>query len=62
MQPPEPGLGKMIFDGMTYAGIAPWMIAAPTATLFAIVLAVKLLAWRLGVPVPGRPARGEVAA
>jgi peptide/nickel transport system permease protein len=61
VQPPEPGLGKMIFDGMNYASIAPWMIATPTAALFAIVLAVKLLAWRLGVPVAVRPARREVA-
>jgi peptide/nickel transport system permease protein len=43
VQPPQPGLGKIIFDGINYIGSAWWMALFPAASLFAIVLAVQLI-------------------
>lgn len=48
IQPPQPGLGKMIYDGMNYVSSAPWMLLAPGAMLLAIVVAVRLVAVLLG--------------
>jgi peptide/nickel transport system permease protein len=45
VQPPQPSLGKMIFDGMTYIGSAWWVAFVPAATLFAIVTGVQAVAW-----------------
>jgi len=43
VQPPAPGIGKMIFDGVAYLSAAWWMAVFPAAALFAIVLAVQAL-------------------
>lgn len=42
IQPPEPGLGKMIFDGLAYLDPAWWIAFFPAALLFVLVLAVHL--------------------
>lgn len=47
LQPPNPGLGKMIFDGINYIGSAWWMCIAPAAALAAIVTYIQLLGRRL---------------
>ena len=41
VQPPQPSLGKMIFDGLNYIGAAWWMVVVPAAALFFIVLVVR---------------------
>jgi peptide/nickel transport system permease protein len=41
VQPPQPGLGKMIYEGIGFIGSAWWLAVAPAATLFAIVLGVQ---------------------
>lgn len=48
VQPPDPGLGKMIFDGLSYLYSAWWTALFPAATLFLAVLAVNLFTvqWR----------------
>ena len=38
IQPPEPGLGKMMFDGSTYLLTAWWYAFFPAVTLFMVVL------------------------
>jgi len=38
VQPPEPGLGKMIFSGMDYLGVAWWYPASPAFCIFLITL------------------------
>ena len=45
VQPPQPSLGKMIFDGMTYMGSAWWLALVPAAALFFVVTAVQAVAW-----------------
>jgi peptide/nickel transport system permease protein len=45
VQPPQPSLGKMIFDGMTYLGAAWWIALAPAAALFIIVSAIQFVVW-----------------
>lgn len=45
VQPPQPGLGKMIFDGVGYIGSAWWMALSPAMALFLIVLGVQAVAW-----------------
>lgn len=45
VQPPQPSLGKMIFDGIGHIGSAWWIAVFPAATLFFIVLAVQSVAW-----------------
>lgn len=44
LQPPQPGLGKMIFDGVNYVGSAWWLSVAPAAMLMLIVAGVRSLA------------------
>jgi len=44
LQPPQPGLGKMIFDGMANITSAWWLMAAPAAALFLVVLAIRFVA------------------
>jgi peptide/nickel transport system permease protein len=44
VQPPRPGLGKMIFDGVNYLGSAWWMALFPALALFLIVLGVQAMA------------------
>lgn len=45
VQPPQPGLGKMIFDGIGYISSAWWIAVFPAATLFFVVLSVQSVAW-----------------
>ena len=45
VQPPDPGLGKMIFDGISYMTSAWWVAASPAIMLFILVLFVQLVAW-----------------
>jgi peptide/nickel transport system permease protein len=45
VQPPQPSLGKMIFDGLTYIGAAWWMAVVPAGALFLIVTGVQAIAW-----------------
>ena len=42
VQPPRPGLGKMIFDSINYLGSAWWYALFPSLLLFLIVLASNL--------------------
>lgn len=42
VQPPRPGLGKMIFDSINYLGSAWWYAFFPALLLFLIVLASNL--------------------
>ncbi|WP_291208690.1 ABC transporter permease [Hyphomonas sp.] len=43
LQPPEPGLGKMIFDGISYSGSAWWISLAPASMLVLIVVFARAL-------------------
>ena len=43
-QPPEPGLGKMIFDGLPYVHSAWWLTVCPAITLFVVVLTINAIA------------------
>ena len=45
VQPPQPGLGKMIFDGISFISSASWIAVSPAAALFLMVLAVQIVAW-----------------
>ena len=46
LQPPQPGLGKMIFDGINYIGSAWWICLTPAATLVLIVASAQALGAR----------------
>lgn len=41
VQPPDPGLGKMIFDGLSFIYSAWWISFFPAAMLFALVVCVN---------------------
>ena len=41
VQPPYPGLGKMIFDGLNYIHSAWWLSFFPAAFLFLLVLLIN---------------------
>lgn len=43
LQPPEPSLGRMIFDSQGFVSLAWWMVVFPGAAIFVIVLAFNLL-------------------
>jgi peptide/nickel transport system permease protein len=43
IQPPQPSLGRMIFDSQGFVTMAWWMAVFPGAAIFAIVLAFNLL-------------------
>jgi ABC-type dipeptide/oligopeptide/nickel transport system permease subunit len=43
LQPPEPGLGKMIFDGINFMGSAWWISLAPASMLVLIVVFARVL-------------------
>ena len=47
VQPPEASWGAMIRDGSRYMLVAPHMVLAPGAAIFAVVLSVNLLGDRL---------------
>jgi len=42
IQPPYPGLGKMIFDGLDYIYSAWWLAFTPAVALFIIVMSINL--------------------
>ena len=42
IQPPQPSLGRMIFDSQGFVTMAWWMAVAPGAAIFVIVLAYNL--------------------
>ncbi|WKZ15484.1 MAG: ABC transporter permease [Candidatus Jettenia caeni] len=42
VQPPYPGLGKMIFDGLNYIYSAWWLALFPALSLFLIVMVINL--------------------
>jgi peptide/nickel transport system permease protein len=42
IQPPEPSLGRMIFDSQGFVTLAWWMAVLPGAAIFVIVLAFNL--------------------
>ena len=43
IQPPQPSLGRMIFDSQGFVTLAWWMAVFPGAAIFVIVLAFNLL-------------------
>jgi peptide/nickel transport system permease protein len=43
IQPPEPSLGRMIFDSQGFVTLAWWLAVVPGAAIFVIVLAFNLL-------------------
>ncbi|MGU3500677.1 ABC transporter permease [Mycobacterium sp. C31M] len=43
IQPPQPSLGRMIFDAQGFVTLAWWMAVFPGAAIFVIVLALNLL-------------------
>jgi len=43
VQPPDPGLGKMIFDGLNYIYTAPWIALFPALALFMLVLSINIV-------------------
>ncbi len=43
IQPPQPSLGRMIFDSQGFVTLAWWMAVFPGAAIFVIVLACNLL-------------------
>ncbi|MDT5016470.1 MAG: peptide/nickel transport system permease protein [Mycobacterium sp.] len=43
IQPPQPSLGRMIFDSQGFVTLAWWMAVFPGATIFVVVLAFNLL-------------------
>ncbi len=42
VQPPQPGLGKMIFDGLNYLGPAWWISFLPAVMLIILTLVIHL--------------------
>jgi len=42
VQPPYPGLGKMIFDGLNYIYIAWWLTFFPAMILCVVVMSISL--------------------
>lgn len=46
VQPPDPGLGKMIFDGLPYVFSAWWLTVCPASTLFVVVLTINVFTLR----------------
>ncbi len=48
VQPPEPGLGKMIFDGLGYLYSAWWLSLFPALALFLTVLCINGFAFGMG--------------
>jgi peptide/nickel transport system permease protein len=43
IQPPQPSLGRMIFDSQGFVTLAWWMAVFPGAAIFVIVLAFNLI-------------------
>lgn len=55
VQPPDPGLGKMIFDGTAYIGSAWWICVGPALALALVVIAARRLVERRQVEEAGLP-------
>lgn len=47
VQPPDPGLGKMIFDGINYMTSAWWLALSPAVMLFLLILTMQGIVWIL---------------
>jgi peptide/nickel transport system permease protein len=62
VQPPDASWGAMIRDGTRYMLVAPHMVLAPGAAIFAVVLAVNLLGDRLRDRLDIRTTAREVSA
>ena len=45
VQPPEPSLGKMIFDGVAYLRAAWWLALFPAGALLLVVTGIQASAW-----------------
>jgi peptide/nickel transport system permease protein len=43
LQPPAASLGSLVYDGVNYLPIAPWLVAAPGVLLALSIMAVNLL-------------------
>jgi len=43
IKPPEPSWGRMILDGFSYLGIAPWIYVPPSLLLFFTVLSLDII-------------------
>ncbi len=57
VQPPRPGLGKMLFDGLPQLYAAWWLSVFPAAILFVLVLVFNIFSLRLhsqAIPVGDR--------
>ena len=48
LQPPQPGLGKMIFDGINFIDSGWWVSVAPGMALFLVVLSVAGISTLIG--------------
>jgi len=46
VQPPKPGLGKMIFDGLSYIYSAPWIALFPALLLFMVTCTFNMIVKR----------------
>jgi len=55
--PPAPTWGRMLFEGQDYYATAPWLVAAPSAAIFAAVLGFHLLGEGLRDALDPREAR-----
>ncbi|UCC55248.1 MAG: ABC transporter permease [Gammaproteobacteria bacterium] len=62
VQPPDASWGAMIRDGTRYMLVAPHMVLAPGAAIFAVVLSVNLLGDRLRDRLDTRSASRGVSA
>jgi peptide/nickel transport system permease protein len=62
VQPPDASWGAMIRDGTRYMLVAPHMVLAPGAAIFAVVLAINLLGDRLRDRLDTRTAPGGTTA
>ena len=61
IQPPRPGLGKMIFDGINFIDSAWWVSIAPGSALFLVVLGVMGMTALIGAgAVPLRPRLDQI--
>lgn len=45
VQPPDPSLGKMIFDGVGYLGVAWWLALFPAGALLLVVAGIQAASW-----------------
>ncbi len=43
VKPPEPSWGEMIYEGMSFLGVAPWIYVPPSVMLFFTILSLDVL-------------------